>query len=104
MNYLFANLVVAWLYAYFFLSEKFHQNVKSLLYIRPNSSVSLNFSIAHYAGVVHYDAVGFLEKNRDRMPVEIVNLLRASENSVVRSLFQTPLTKTGKQSEYSTSL
>jgi hypothetical protein len=44
---------------------------------------------------VKYDTTGFLEKNRDRLPVEVVNLLRASDNNVVRSLFQTPLTKTG---------
>ena len=75
-------------------TEKFHQNVKSPFYMRPKST-SLYFSIAHYAGIVQYDAVGFLEKNRDRLPVEIVNLLRASDSSVVRSLFQTPLTKTG---------
>ena len=77
-------------------AEKFHQNIKNPFYMRPKST-SLNFSIAHYAGIVHYDAVGFLEKNRDRLPVEIVNLLRASDSAVVRSLFQTPLTKTGRQ-------
>ncbi|XP_053386580.1 myosin-IIIb-like isoform X4 [Mercenaria mercenaria] len=76
------------------LVEKFHQNVKSHYYSRPKATSSLHFSIDHYAGRVKYDAAGFLEKNRDRLPVEVVNLLRASDNSVVRSLFQTPLTKT----------
>ncbi|XP_052238013.1 myosin-IIIb-like isoform X2 [Dreissena polymorpha] len=77
------------------LVEKFHQNVKSHYYSRPKATASLYFSIDHYAGKVRYDCSGFLEKNRDRLPVEVVNMLRASENSVVRSLFQTPLTKTG---------
>ncbi|KAL4217322.1 Myosin-IIIa [Mactra antiquata] len=77
------------------LVEKFHQNVKSPFYSRPKATSSLHFTIAHYAGKVNYDGKGFLEKNRDRLPVEVVNLLRASENNVVRSLFQTPLTKTG---------
>ena len=52
--------------------------------------------IIGYFMQVEYDATGFLEKNRDRLPVEIMNILRTSENKVVRTLFQTPLTKTGK--------
>uniref|UniRef100_A0A2C9JCM7 non-specific serine/threonine protein kinase n=1 Tax=Biomphalaria glabrata TaxID=6526 RepID=A0A2C9JCM7_BIOGL len=76
------------------LVEKFHQNIKSPIYSRPKSN-DLTFSIDHYAGRVEYDAQGFLEKNRDRLPIEITNIMRMSENSVVKSLFQTPLTKTG---------
>jgi myosin heavy subunit len=53
------------------------------------------FYVDHYAGRVEYDAMGFLEKNRDRLPGDVVNMLRASENYVVKSLFQTHLTKTG---------
>ena len=83
---------------YIFCSTgKFHQNIDSPYYHRPKATRSLYFTIDHYAGSVQYDAVGFLEKNRDRLPVEVVNLFRASDNSVVRSLFQTPLTKTGKK-------
>ncbi|XP_059179629.1 myosin-IIIb-like [Physella acuta] len=76
------------------LVEKFHQNIKSSIYSRPKSN-ELSFGIDHYAGKVEYDAQGFLEKNRDRLPSEITNIMRMSENSVVKSLFQTPLTKTG---------
>lgn len=47
---------------------------------------------------MEYDATGFLEKNRDRLPVEIIHILRTSENKVVRTLFQTPLSKTGASS------
>ncbi|XP_041374247.1 myosin-IIIb-like [Gigantopelta aegis] len=76
------------------LVDKFHQNIRSVVYSRPKGN-SLKFCIEHYAGKVEYDAFGFLEKNRDRLPAEIVNIMRMSENSVVKSLFQTPLTKTG---------
>ncbi|CAL1536312.1 unnamed protein product [Lymnaea stagnalis] len=76
------------------LVEKFHQNIKSSIYSRPKSN-ELSFGIDHYAGKVEYEAQGFLEKNRDRLPVEITNIMRLSENTVVKSLFQTPLTKTG---------
>lgn len=51
--------------------------------------------ITGYFLQVEYDATGFLEKNRDRLPVEIMNILRTSDNRVVKTLFQTPLTKTG---------
>ncbi|KAL3856081.1 hypothetical protein ACJMK2_015277 [Sinanodonta woodiana] len=80
------------------LVDKFHQNIKSAYYTRPKGN-NLVFCIDHYAGAVVYDAVGFLEKNRDRLPVELVNVLRSSSNKVVQSLFQTPLTKTGNLAE-----
>ncbi|XP_064598215.1 myosin-IIIb-like isoform X2 [Liolophura sinensis] len=76
------------------LVDKFHQNIKSSHYIRPKGD-NLIFCINHYAGKVAYSGYGFLEKNRDRFPVEILNLLRMSEVPVVRTLFQNPLTRTG---------
>lgn len=45
---------------------------------------------------VLYNASGFLAKNRDTLPTDIVLLLRSSENSVIRQLVSHPLTKTGK--------
>ncbi|XP_040611336.1 myosin-IIIa isoform X4 [Mesocricetus auratus] len=44
---------------------------------------------------VLYSASGFLAKNRDTLPTDIVLLLRSSENSVIRQLVSHPLTKTG---------
>ncbi|KAL8563942.1 hypothetical protein ACOMHN_059372 [Nucella lapillus] len=79
------------------LLDKFEQNIKAAAYSKPKG-FSLLFCIDHFAGKVEYDATGFLEKNRDRLPVEIVNILRTSESKVVRTLFQTPLTKTGNLS------
>ncbi|XP_052079957.1 myosin-IIIb-like isoform X6 [Mytilus californianus] len=76
------------------LVEKFHKNIQSKHYSRPKGS-NITFYVDHYAGRVEYDAMGFLEKNRDRLPGDVVNMLRASENIVVKSLFQTHLTKTG---------
>ncbi|KAK6166430.1 hypothetical protein SNE40_023124 [Patella caerulea] len=76
------------------LVDKFHQNIRSPAYSRPKAD-NLTFCIDHYAGRVEYDAKGFLEKNRDRLSPEVLNILRTSENSVVKALFLTPLTKTG---------
>lgn len=45
---------------------------------------------------VLYNASGFLAKNRDTLPTDIVLLLRSSENNVIRQLVSHPLTKTGK--------
>jgi myosin III len=51
--------------------------------------------VQHYAGRVQYDAADFLDKNRNFLPPEIVQLLRQSGNEVVHHVFQCPLTKTG---------
>jgi len=76
------------------LIEKFQQNVKTSDYIRPKSDQCI-FSIRHYAGKVTYDASLFLEKNRNFLPPEVVEVFRQSDNSIVQFLFQCPLTKTG---------
>ncbi|KAL0279116.1 UNVERIFIED_CONTAM: hypothetical protein PYX00_000736 [Menopon gallinae] len=76
------------------LIDKFHANIKSKYYIRPKSN-ALCFAIQHYAGRVIYKADGFLEKNRNFLPPEIIQLLRSSTFETVRYLFQCPITKTG---------
>ncbi|XP_059951453.1 myosin-IIIa isoform X3 [Mesoplodon densirostris] len=76
------------------LVEKFEGNLKSQYFWRPKR-MELSFGIHHYAGKVIYNASGFLAKNRDTFPTDIVLLLRSSENSVIRQLVSHPLTKTG---------
>ncbi|KAG8504710.1 Myosin-IIIa [Galemys pyrenaicus] len=75
------------------LVEKFEDNLKSQYFWRPKR-MELSFGIHHYAGKVFYNASGFLAKNRDTLPTDIVLLLRSSENSVIRQLVNHPLTKT----------
>uniref|UniRef100_A0A6Q2Z6W4 Myosin IIIA n=1 Tax=Esox lucius TaxID=8010 RepID=A0A6Q2Z6W4_ESOLU len=77
------------------LVEKFEDNLKSKNFWRPKR-VDLGFGIHHYAGKVIYNTAGFLSKNRDTLPADIVLLLRSSENSLIRKLVTHPLTKTGK--------
>jgi len=55
-----------------------------------------NHFITIFLTKVQYDANGFLEKNCDYVPPEIIALLRQSEISLIRSLFRNPLTKTGE--------
>ncbi|XP_020139679.2 myosin-IIIa isoform X2 [Microcebus murinus] len=76
------------------LVEKFEGNLKSQYFWRPKR-MELSFGIHHYAGKVLYSASGFLAKNRDTLPTDIVLLLRSSENNVIRQLVSHPLTKTG---------
>uniref|UniRef100_A0A8C5HQG9 non-specific serine/threonine protein kinase n=1 Tax=Gouania willdenowi TaxID=441366 RepID=A0A8C5HQG9_GOUWI len=44
---------------------------------------------------VIYNAGGFLSKNRETLPADIILLLRSSENELIRKLVTHPLTKTG---------
>ncbi|XP_072331950.1 myosin-IIIb isoform X6 [Scyliorhinus torazame] len=76
------------------LVDKFEDNLRSKYFWRPKG-VELCFGIKHYAGKVFYDPCGFLEKNRDTLPADIVVVLRTSENKLLQHLFSNPLTKTG---------
>ncbi|KAI8438383.1 hypothetical protein MSG28_010933 [Choristoneura fumiferana] len=76
------------------LIEKFHNNIKSKYYVRPKSD-AICFAIHHFAGRVVYQADGFLEKNRNFLPPEVVQLMRQSQYDIIRFLFQCPITKTG---------
>ncbi|KAK7881492.1 hypothetical protein WMY93_029901 [Mugilogobius chulae] len=76
------------------LVEKFECNLKAKSFWRP-MRVDLGFGITHYAGKVIYNAAGFLAKNRDTLPPDIILLLRSSENELICKLVTHPLTKTG---------
>ncbi|KAJ9119953.1 hypothetical protein QFC24_005436 [Naganishia onofrii] len=49
------------------------------------------FTIAHYAHDVTYDVDGFLEKNRDTVPDEHLELLMNSENTLVKECLEAAL-------------
>lgn len=74
--------------------EKLRNNIKSHDYIKPKSD-AVFFAIQHFAGRVTYKADGFLEKNRNFLPPEVINLLRQSQYDIVRYLYQCPISKTG---------
>ncbi|XP_063339367.1 myosin-IIIa isoform X2 [Pelmatolapia mariae] len=76
------------------LVEKFEGNLKTKSFWRP-MRVDLGFGIHHYAGKVIYNATGFLAKNRETLPADIILLLRSSENELIRKLVTHPLTRTG---------
>ncbi|KAJ7354826.1 TRAFAC class myosin-kinesin ATPase super [Desmophyllum pertusum] len=74
--------------------EKFHKNIECPHYEKPKENdVYPSFVIVHYAGRVKYDATNFLEKNRDTLSPDIINVLRSSDNRLVRTLMQHPLSR-----------
>uniref|UniRef100_A0A674BBG4 Myosin IIIB n=1 Tax=Salmo trutta TaxID=8032 RepID=A0A674BBG4_SALTR len=77
------------------LVDKFEDNLRYKYFWRPKR-FELCFGIQHYAGKVLYNVKGFLEKNRDTLPADIVVVLRTSENKLLQQLFSSPLTKTGR--------
>uniref|UniRef100_A0A3B3X167 non-specific serine/threonine protein kinase n=1 Tax=Poecilia mexicana TaxID=48701 RepID=A0A3B3X167_9TELE len=76
------------------LVDKFEDNLRCKYFWIPKC-MDLCFGIQHYAGKVMYNVNGFLEKNRDTLPADIVLVLRTSENKLLQQLFSSPLTKTG---------
>lgn len=45
------------------------------------------FNVHHYAGVVSYTVAGFLERNKDTLPNNLVDMLMVSNNPLLRRLF-----------------
>ncbi|XP_078081100.1 unconventional myosin-XIX [Mustelus asterias] len=46
-----------------------------------------NFIVAHYAGKVNYQIEGMMEKNKDPVPSELVQLLQNSQDALLKELF-----------------
>ncbi|KAG5679675.1 hypothetical protein PVAND_009229 [Polypedilum vanderplanki] len=76
------------------LIDKLHGIIKSKFYQRPKSN-AISFAIHHFAGRVVYDAEGFIEKNKNFLPLEVIQLIRGSQYDIIRFLFQCPISKTG---------
>nr|XP_010586381.2 unconventional myosin-X isoform X2 [Loxodonta africana] len=70
------------------LLEKLHnQHANNHFYVKPRVAVN-NFGVKHYAGEVHYDVRGILEKNRDTFRDDLLNLLRESRFDFIYDLFE----------------
>eukprot|EP00929_Paragymnodinium_shiwhaense_P025618 TRINITY_DN15447_c0_g1_i1.p1 TRINITY_DN15447_c0_g1~~TRINITY_DN15447_c0_g1_i1.p1 ORF type:complete len:1423 (-),score=349.76 TRINITY_DN15447_c0_g1_i1:57-4325(-) len=47
----------------------------------------LQFAIKHYAGTVTYTATGWLDRNKDSISDDVVDLLRSSQNPIIAEVF-----------------
>jgi myosin-3 len=58
------------------MTEKFHTHLGKYKGYEPPRGNDLKFTVHHYAGPVLYESEGFLEKNRDALPIDVVGALR----------------------------
>lgn len=71
------------------------ENLKNFEKNQINAISPTEFSITHYTGTVVYDAKEIPDKNRDFLPPEVIEVLRSSENTIVRMIFTNKLNKMG---------
>ncbi|CAL8334609.1 unnamed protein product [Boreogadus saida] len=57
-------------------------------YIPPKNTYETQFGVQHFAGVVYYETKGFLEKNRDTLYGDIIQLVHSSKNKFIKQIFQ----------------
>uniref|UniRef100_A0A3Q1FDI1 Unconventional myosin-VIIb-like n=1 Tax=Acanthochromis polyacanthus TaxID=80966 RepID=A0A3Q1FDI1_9TELE len=64
---------------------------KGDIYIPPKNNYETQFGIQHFAGVVYYDSEGFLEKNRDTLSLDLIQLVETSGNKLLKQAFHNEL-------------
>lgn len=68
-----------------------HGDGKHPNFIRPKAKdckdFLKNFGILHYAGPVFYNVTSFLEKNKDQLHADIINVLQQSKTSLITKFF-----------------
>ncbi|XP_033106967.1 unconventional myosin-XIX-like [Anneissia japonica] len=86
-------------------NERLYDNISSTYLSRPHVSITTPaFVVHHYADKVTYQVDGLIEKNKDRIPPELVDLLKMSSKKFVQQLVavdvssqQSPSRLKGKQ-------
>uniref|UniRef100_A0A8C2YEA2 Myosin VIIB n=1 Tax=Coturnix japonica TaxID=93934 RepID=A0A8C2YEA2_COTJA len=61
---------------------------KSRIYIPPKSDHDTKFGINHFAGAVFYESKDFLEKNRDTLSANVMQVVHSSKNKFLKEIFQ----------------
>jgi myosin-5 len=59
----------------------------------------MQFMVKHYAGDVTYEGCGFLEKNKDTLPTEFLELLSGSGDTSIADIFESPPQKAVKKKQ-----
>ncbi|KAK2542373.1 unconventional myosin-Vb-like protein, partial [Columba guinea] len=68
-------------------AQKLYQTHLSSSHFQKPKRPTDAFIVCHFAGKVEYQCGGFVEKNRDAVPEELVGLLRASKSALLAELF-----------------
>jgi myosin-5 len=69
---------------YGFVNKALNSNAKSPALIIPRIKMSdVEFGIRHYAGDVMYDATGFVTKNQDTLPTDLMECAQTSTNEII---------------------
>ncbi|XP_071989360.1 unconventional myosin-Vb isoform X2 [Engystomops pustulosus] len=82
-------------------AQKLYDRHGSSQHFKKPRMSNISFIVTHFADMVEYQCDGFLEKNRDTVYEEQINILKASKYQLVADLFQedkdpVPPTPTGK--------
>ncbi|CAF2391964.1 unnamed protein product [Rotaria sp. Silwood2] len=70
-----------------FLHKCHRVHESNRLYGKPRL-LKTTFSIRHYAGEVEYDVRGFLDKNRDLLRSDVIDLFSSSRNEILANMFR----------------
>ncbi|KAI3380096.1 hypothetical protein SNEBB_010668 [Seison nebaliae] len=71
---------------YSYLDKCHYTHERNDYYMKPRLMIN-EFGIRHYAGEVWYNVDGMLDKNRDTLQTEIVDLLAGSDNEMLSRMF-----------------
>ena len=82
------------------LTKIFQKYDKNPILLRPKAKDCKdhmkNFGIQHYAGSVFYNVTNFLEKNKDQLHGDIVQILSESSNNILKSVYNDDSSKSTK--------
>uniref|UniRef100_A0AAV2KT89 Unconventional myosin-VIIa n=1 Tax=Knipowitschia caucasica TaxID=637954 RepID=A0AAV2KT89_KNICA len=60
---------------------------KGGVYVPPKNDYETQFGVRHFAGEVYYDSKGFLEKNRDALSSDLIQVVETSDNKLLKQIF-----------------
>lgn len=81
--------------------DKMRQKHAKSSHFSSSFKVPMQFNVKHYAGHVTYDGTGFLEKNRDTLTDDLLELLTESGSPFVKGLFPAEQSSANKKASLS---
>ncbi|KAF3858547.1 hypothetical protein F7725_011748 [Dissostichus mawsoni] len=73
------------------LNKMNQQHRRNKNYVSSRSEYDTDFGVRHYAGIVYYDSKGFLEKNRDAVSSDMINMVKKTKNMLLQQIFEEEL-------------